>query len=195
MLKISSFEIFNMDKYFSQLDSIFSVLKTNNTNNLLLDLRDNPGGHPIFAAQLLSYLTDADFVYFKRNEEITEFEPLYNTMQPNALNFNRNIFVFVNGGSLSTTGHLISLLRYNTDAVFIGEEPGSTFSCNDFSIQLSLPNTGIELNIPRTTFETAVDLSSDARQFSVDYKVNNTIAETINNEDACLEFTKSIIKD
>ena len=79
LLKVSSFAIPEMDHYFNQLDSIFSDLKTNNIQNLIIDLRDNSGGHPIFAAQLFSYLTDREFIYFKRNEDVKDFEPLYNT--------------------------------------------------------------------------------------------------------------------
>lgn len=127
MIQVPTFGIKNMDRYFYRLDSIFKDLQTRKAKNLILDLRDNQGGHPIFAAQLFSYLTDTDFVYFKRNDEIEEFEPLYGVMNPSKLNYNGNIYVLVNGGCLSTTGHLISLLKFKTDAVFIGEEPGSTY--------------------------------------------------------------------
>jgi hypothetical protein len=114
-------------------------------------------------------------------------------MQPNELNFRGNIYVFVNGGCLSTTGHLISLLKFNTNAIFIGEEPGSTFRCNDFSMQLSLPNTGIELNVPRVTFETSVTGFTLCDPFPIDYEVNDSIIKIINKEDGYLEIARSII--
>jgi hypothetical protein len=193
VLKVPTFAIQNMDYYFYQLDSIFKDIRKNHIRNLILDLRDNDGGHPIFAAQLLSYLTNKDFVYFKRNDDVKDFEPLYNTMHPNELNFGGNIYVLVNGGCLSTTGHLISLLKFNTNAIFIGEEPGSTFICNDFSIQLTLPNTGIQVNIPRTTFETAVTGFAINEPFPIDFKVNNTIDSIINGEDAIFEVAKKKI--
>lgn len=193
VLKISTFAMPDMDHYFKQLDSIFNDLKTTNTQHLILDLRDNPGGHPIFAAQLLSYLTEKDFKYFKHNMEVKEFEPLYNVMQPNKDNFKGTIYVLVNGGCLSTTGHLISLLKFNTNAVFIGEEPGSTFRCNDFSMQVTMPNTGIELNVPRVTFETSVTGFTLCRPFPIDYKVNNSLMKIINQEDEYVEMASSII--
>lgn len=190
ILKVSTFGIRNMDRYFNDLDSIFNDLKIKNTQNLILDLRGNKGGHPIFAAQLFSYLTNKDFIYFKRNEEVEEFKPLYHMMNPNKLNYDGNIYVLVNGGCLSTTGHLISLIKYNTDANFIGEEPGSTFICNDFSIQLTLPHTGIELNVPRTTFETAVSGFDLNEPFAVDLKVHVTIDDIIKGKDVILEKAK-----
>lgn len=190
-LKVPSFAISNMDHYLQKLDSIFGDLRKTNTQDIILDLRNNSGGHPIFAAQLFSYLTNKDFAYFKRNEVVKEFEPLYNTMHHNKLSFNGNLYIFINGGCLSTTGHLISLLKYNTDAIFIGEEPGSTFRCNDYSLQLSLPNTGIKLNVPRTTFETSVSGFSLCDPFSIDFRVKNTVTELINGEDAYMELFKN----
>ncbi len=192
ILKVPSFGIQNMEQYFQKLDSIFNDLKTTKTQALIIDLRGNSGGHPIFAAQLLSYCTNKDFTYFKRNEDVKDFEPLYNKMQPNKLNFNGDIYVFVDGGCLSTTGHLISLLKNNTNAIFIGEEPGSTYRCNDFSIQLTLPKTGIELNVPRTTFETSVNGFSQCMPFPLDYEVSYSVSNVIAKEDVYMEVFREI---
>lgn len=188
LLKISTFAIPEMDHYFNQLDSIFSDLKTKNIHNLIIDLRDNAGGHPIFAAQLFSYLTDREFIYFKRNEDITEFEPLYGLMQPNELNFKGKVYALVNGGCLSTTGHLISLLKFHTKTKFIGEEPGSTFICNDFSRQMSLPRSGILVNIPRTIFETSVSGFTRCEPFSIDFRVNKNVMDLIHLRDPYIEL-------
>ncbi len=188
VLKISSFAIPDMDHYFYQLDSIFSDLKTKNTQNLIIDLRDNAGGHPIFAAQLFSYLTDKDFIYFKRNDDVKEFEPLYGIMQPNKLNFKGNVYALVNGGCLSTTGHLISLLKYHTKTKFIGEEPGSNFICNDFSMQMSLPKTGILVNVPRTIFETSVSGFKICNPFPIDFRVNKNAMDIIQHKDPYVEL-------
>ncbi|MEN8187796.1 MAG: S41 family peptidase [Bacteroidota bacterium] len=190
-LKIRSFAFPDIKEYIQQMDQTFEFLKSKNIQNLVLDLRDNKGGHPIFAAQLFSYLTDKDFIYFKRNKDVKDFEPLYNTMQPNKLNFHGKVYVFINGGCLSTTGHLISLIQYHTDAVFIGEDPGSSFYCNDHSIRVTLPNTGIEVNIPRTTFETATSGFSKEEPFSLDYKVNNSLKDVLNGVDI---FNESLYK-
>ncbi len=192
VLKVESFGIMNMEDYFSFLDSTFIHLNSAGIPTLVLDLRDNRGGHPIFAAQLFSYLTDGDFTYFKRNPEIDDFEPLYNPMQPNKNHFKGSIIVLVNGGCLSTTGHLISLLKYHTEALFIGEEPGSTFLCNDFSIQYHLPNSGMEVNIPRTTFVTAVSGFEEGNPFSVDYQVEQTLKDKMEGVDSYMYVVDTI---
>jgi hypothetical protein len=184
VLTIASFGIMNLEEYFAFLDSVFKQLGESGVQSLLLDLRGNTGGHPIFAAQLFSYLTDKDFTYFKRNPEVEDFEPLYNPMQPNRHHFNGDIYVLVNGACQSTTGHLISLLKYHTSAIFIGEEPGSTFTCNDFSFQFQLPYTGIEVNVPRTTFVTDVAGFSEKEPFPLDYRVDVSVKDLLSGKDS-----------
>lgn len=192
-IRLPSFMIRDMDRYLFLLDSIFGEIKRSGTEKLVLDLRDNEGGHPIFAAQLLSCLTAKEFTYFKRNYEISEFEPLYNPMQVDPDHFTGELYVFVNGGCLSTTGHLISLLGYYTDAIFIGEEPGSTYTCNDFSYQATLPNTGIEVNIPRTTFETAIPENEREIPFRIDYEVSESNRDRINGIDSYYNLLFTLI--
>jgi len=195
VLEIASFGIRDMDAYFTLLDTTFQWLGKENIPNLVVDLRDNSGGHPIFAAQLLSYLTDHEFTYFQRNPDVADFEPLYNSMQPNQYHYNGNLFVLVNGACLSTTGHLISLLKYHTGAKFIGEEPGSSFLCNDFSTQIKLPNTGIEVNIPRTTFITAISGVDALVPFPVDFEVDVSVNDLLNKKDSYLLYMQALLAE
>jgi len=195
MLKLSSFGIRDMDKYFAFLDSVFLHLKHTAEQELILDLRDNPGGHPIFAAQLLSYLTESEFTYFRRNPDIKEFEPLYLPMKPNPNHYDGRLYVLVNGNCLSTTGHLISLLSYHTEAIFIGEDPGSTYLCNDFSTPVKLTNTGIEANIPRTTFVTAVEGFHEGDAFPLDYEFHVSVQHILAATDPVCSFACKLIAE
>jgi hypothetical protein len=194
LLKIKSFGLTDITEFIQQMDTVFQSLNNKNIQNLIIDLRDNSGGHPIFGAQLFSYLTENEFNYFKRNTDVPEFEPLYNTMQPSKYHFKGKIYVFTNGGCLSTTGHLISLIQYHTNALFIGEEPGSSFYCNDQSIQVVLPNTGIEVNIPRTTFETATTGYKKEVPFKMNYKVNDSLSNLLNGKDSYMKFLFEMIE-
>ena len=194
ILKIASFQIMNMEGYLSLLDSLFQKLRNENIEHLVVDLRDNQGGHPIFAAQLLSYLTSGEFTYFQRLEGIEEFEPLYGPMNANDHAFEGEILVLVNGACLSTTGHLISLLDYYTESVFVGEQPGSTYRCSDYSIQFRLPNTGIEVNIPRVVFETAVPDSLKKEIFIPDFLVEADPVLIANNVDPFMERVSRLLQ-
>jgi len=194
ILEIPSFAMQDVNKYLHLMDSIFELINTSGIRNLVLDLRGNDGGHPIFAAILYAHLSSEEFTYFQENEQVPEFKPLYNPMEPEEHNFTGKCFTIVDGGCLSTTGHLISLLRYNNRAVFIGEEPGSWFYCNDNSKQYSLPNTRIEINIPQTTFMTAVKGYEMGSPFIVDYPLYVSLEDLKCKSDPWIEYTLSLIR-
>lgn len=44
--------------------------------------------------------------------------------------FNGRLFVLVNGGCFSTTSELITFLKENTNAIFIGQESGGGYNGN-----------------------------------------------------------------
>lgn len=193
LLEITSFGIQDINWYLSFMDSIFNQINRQKIPNLILDLRGNSGGHPIFAAILYSYLSNQDFVYFKENPEIVEFEPLYKPMQASNNYFSGTCYVLVDGGCLSTTGHLISLLKYHRRAIFIGEEPGSWFYCNDNSKKIKLPNTGIELAIPQSTFETAIEGYKKGDPFIVDHPVRISINHLTSERDVYIYVVKKLL--
>ena len=193
ILTIRSFAIRDISRFIEVMDSVFLEIKKLGITNLILDVRGNQGGHPIFAAILFSYLVQHDFTYFSNETRIPEFEPLYNPMSPNENSFSGNCYVLVDGGCLSTTGHLISLLRYHKRAVFLGEEPGSWFYCNDNSKRISLPNTLMDVNIPQTTFQTHVTGYNIGDPFEVDYPIPTSVNDLIENKDTYTEYTMSLI--
>ena len=84
--------------------------------------------------------------------------------------------------------------KYFTGALFIGEEPGSSFLCNDMSIQLTLPNTGMEVNIPRTTFMTAVSGLSEEEPFPLDYEVDISVQDFLSGTDTYKTFVYELLK-
>ena len=186
LLHIPTFAPKDMDNYFSFLDSTFTVIKEGQIGNLVIDLRDNAGGHPIFAAQLLSYLVSEDFTYFNDENIMQELLPLYQKMSPSPKRFSGQIYVITNGGCLSTTGHFISLLKYHTTAVFVGDTPGSHFYCNDFSQQESLPESGILVNIPKVPFKTRVEGMTRNSVFLIDHPIMLTIPTIMMDQDPAM---------
>ncbi len=194
VLEIPSFACPDVNEYLNQMDSIFQAIHKAGIRNLVLDLRGNHGGHPIFAAILYAHLSSKEFTYFKENDQVSEFEPLYEPMEAATPNFTGKCYAIVDGGSLSTTGHLISLLRYNKRAVFIGEEPGSWFYCNDNSKQYTLPNSRIEVNIPQTTFKTAVNGYKMGDLFRVDYPLDLSAEDLEKKSDPWMEYTLNLIR-
>jgi len=188
LLKIPHFQASDFNQYKNFLQETFALLHTDNIQNLIIDLRGNRGGHPFFAAELLSYLAKDELVYFELPEEPGEMVPLYEPIQPKQESFHGEIYILVNGGCLSTTGHFLSLVRYHQLAILIGEEPGGTFYCNDGSMQVDLPATQIVLNLPQITFQTAVEDISRGDPLLPDYEVSPTLEDILNNRDSILEY-------
>ena len=65
VITIRSFVMRENDNYYEFLKSSFNQIDSLNIQNLIVDVRGNDGGHPDHSIDLLRYLMDKDFVYFK----------------------------------------------------------------------------------------------------------------------------------
>lgn len=181
--------------YATFLDGVFRTLKQQSIKNLIIDVRGNSGGLPFFAAELLSYIAKDEFTYFRLPIQRAQDDPLFKPWKPNPYSFNGDIYVLMNGGCISTAGHFLSLVKYHQLATLIGEEAGGSFLCNDNSIQLRLPNTGIRLNIPRTVFQTAVSGFRNGDPIIPDHIVQPTIDDLIYGMDVEKLYAMNMIKN
>lgn len=195
ILTVSGFWAPNPDDYIAFLENAFAEIKSKNIQHLIIDVRGNKGGHPFFGAELLSYLAKSDFIYFEQPEERPEIAPLYHPWPVKENAFQGDIYVLMDGGCLSTTGHFLSLVRYHKLGTLIGEESGGSFYCNDGSIQLTLPETGIRLNLPRVTFQTAVSGLKKGDPLLPDHSVQPTLDDLLNERDAVMEYMKKLIEN
>ncbi|NIR47352.1 hypothetical protein GWO43_02605 [candidate division KSB1 bacterium] len=194
VLTVSAFMARDWQRFLQLFESSFNTLKTQKTQNLILDVRGAMGGHPFIASELFSYLVHSDYVYFAKPEERGELAPLYELQEPKPNRFEGNLYVLMNGGCLSTTGHFLSLVKYHELGTLVGEAAGGSFYCNDNSIQLTLPNTGMRVNIPQTTFETAVRGFKKGAPLLPDYEVKPTLQDILNQFDAEMAFVQNLIK-
>ena len=194
VLTVKSFGAPDPERYNAFLRESFARMRTEGIRHLIIDVRGNKGGHPFFAAELLSYLARSDFVYFKRPLEQGELTSLYQPIQPKEHAFSGDIYILINGGCLSSTGHFLSLVRFHKMAILIGEEPGGSFYCNDGSKQRVLPNTKIELNLPQLTFQTAVTGFEKGDPLLPDHDVKPSLEDFLSGRDAVMEYTMRLIE-
>ena len=195
MLTVKGFWAPSIERYLTFLQETFGALATENIQNLIIDVRGNKGGHPFFSAELFSFLAKDVFTYFAEAPESDEFSPLLQPMAHKEQNFNGRVFLLIDGGCLSSTGHFLSLVKYHNIATLIGEESGGSFYCNDGSIQLHLPNTKIELNLPQVAFETAVSGFQKGDPLLPDYSVQPKIKDILAGRDAVLDLAVQLIKE
>jgi len=194
LLTISTFNYYNDIKGFKNyIDSAFNEINKAKSENLILDLRGNSGGDPHCSIHLFSYLIPKAIPYFA--EKIGGYESYASPTPAFENRFRGELFILIDGGSFSTTGHLTSLLKYHKIGTFIGQETGGTFTCNDNSREYTLKNTGFSGSVARATFYTAVKGMSWAEGVQPDYEVLPNADDIRNEKDAALEVAFRLIRE
>jgi hypothetical protein len=184
----------NVETFTSFIDSCFKRINNESIGSLILDIRDNTGGDPISSSYLLSYLEKEAVPYFKNNEGIKQYGQLVKPI-PMAENnsFKGNLFILINGGCFSSTGHLCSILKYYNLWTFIGEETGGTYECNDAHYAYHTKETRLDVNVAQMTFATAVKGLPREHGILPDYSVKLKIDDIVEGKDAVKEFTYDLI--
>ncbi|WP_062053329.1 S41 family peptidase [Aquimarina longa] len=181
----------DLTKYRQLLEESFKEIKKKGIKNLIVDLRGNGGGQGFNGAHLLRYLSSETFTYSIRNKYSNEEQ--FNPMNPFENSFNGKIYILQDAGCGSTTGHFLSLVKYNKIAILIGEESGGTFSCNDYSMNLDLKNTGVSTRIARSTFATTAKNLPKDRGIIPDHYVVRNIQDFLKDHDTVMKYTFDLI--
>ena len=179
--------------YRNLITESFKKIKKDEISNLIVDLRGNGGGQSFNGAYLLRYLVSEQFTYFVKGTPTGEES--MNPMNPFENAFTGNIYILQDAGCGSTTGHFLSLIKYNKLAILIGEESGGTYLCNDGSRTLELKNTRISCRIARVTFTTTAKNLPRERGVIPDKIVVQNINDYVNNKDTVLNYTLNLIKN
>jgi hypothetical protein len=174
------------DEFFGFIDSAFAEIAAKKIKNLVLDLRLNNGGDPFCAAHLFSHIAYESVPYF--SNRYGKYSRLADPIPLAENRFRGNLYILIDGGCASTTGHLCGLLKYHKFGTFIGEETGATFTCNDAHRSFLLDHTHFQVGIATATFATAVkDLPKD-RGIQPDFSVPQTSEDLAAGRDTALEF-------
>ncbi len=192
LLAITSFSASSLTEFESYMRESFQEFIDDGIENMIIDLRGNGGGDPYQSADLISYLIDSPFTYF---EQGNSYPDLFQPVQPHELNFNGNVYFLINGAGFSTTGHFCSLAKYHKLGVFIGEETGGSFYCNDNSTNRALSISGLTLRIARTLYATAVPDNEfqSGRGIMPDHEVKVSLTDRISGIDRQMLYVLELI--
>ena len=157
ILTLRSFNYYRNDfsKFSEFVDSSMLRLRESNLNNLIIDIRGNGGGNPYCANHILKHISSSPYQYFHHDN--MGYEDLKKEVVPFDESFKGKIYMIIDGGCGSTSGHLASLVKYNQPATLIGQTTGATYKCHDNSSNITLNKTGLNLHIARNTFRTTVE--------------------------------------
>jgi hypothetical protein len=193
LFKLRFFDFYDdLDQLADPVDSFFATLAARHVGSLILDLRGNDGGDPYSAAYLLGYLLREPFRYFSPRSTFLHGD--LKSLQPVHENrFRGDLYVLVDGGCCSTTGHFCSLLRSHGIGTFIGTYTGGSFACNGGYKEPTLRHTRIQLLLPNAVFIAAAEGLPSSYRIDPDHFVEAPIADLIGGTDPVLDVTESLI--
>jgi len=177
----------------SFVDSCFQHINENHIQHLIIDLRNNGGGDPFCGSYLLEHIADQPYTYFHKS--VKWYRKLKKPIQPHPNRFKNKPYILVNGSCFSTTGHFCSLVKENNLGIFIGDETGATYTCNDFSKFYTLDNTNIFLRVATREVKTTVTTLSNKHGIIPDHQVVPTIDHYLNQTDTVLNYTLKLIEN
>ncbi len=181
-----------MPVFKSFVDSCFQHINESQIENLIIDLRNNGGGDPFCGSYLLQHIADKPFTYFDKS--VKWYRKLKKPIQPNQNRFRNKPYILINGNCFSTTGHFCALVKENNLGIFIGDETGGTYTCNDFSKSYKLDNTGLILRVPTRIVKTTANTLTNKHGIIPDHQVVPTIDHYLNNTDTVLNYTLKLIE-
>lgn len=176
------------NKFAAFLNDFFAELAEKGIHKLVIDVRGNYGGGPEMARTLLSHLTEKELPYFDG-----ELPSIYNLMgyqkpiQPAKSVYTGAVTVLTDGGCFSTTGHLLSLLKYHKMATLVGEESGGTFVCSDSSKDVVLKHTGIRLHYSTAVYRVAAEGLPKDEGVKPDIPVEYTLQDILLGQDPVMQ--------
>ena len=176
----------------SFIDSCFYQIKENKIQNLIIDLRNNGGGDPFCGSYLLQYIANKPYTYF--HKDVPWYSDLKKTIQPNPNGFKKKPYILINGFCFSTTGHFCSIVKENNFGIFVGDETGGTYTCNDNSKNFTLKNTKLILRVARGTYYTSASSLTNKHGIIPDHYVIPDIDNILNNTDTVLNYTLKLIE-
>jgi hypothetical protein len=215
---IGFFSCLDLENYENFYKSTFSELKEKGIKHLIIDIRDNGGGHTLITAWLEQYIfhqphRETDSLIVKVSNELiatgkvkdklghiedVEAGKTYTIMsglrQLKELpsRYNGKTYLLTNNGTFSAAQGFASAYKCYGQGLIIGEETGgATINFGDVHI-FELPNSGLKI---MTSWEQAFSSCGidDQRGVIPDFIVENSIEDYINQTDRVLEFTLNLI--
>lgn len=196
ILTIKSFDYYEDDfsQFKSFIDNSFTAINHLGLEHLVIDLRGNQGGDSKCGAYLIEHIADQPFCYWPIDNAANWEKELHQAIQPNPNRFKGKPYILIDGGCLSTSGHVGSIIKANAFGIFVGEEMGSTYICNDNSLFDTLNYTSLQFRIPQTTYSTCITDFPRNKGIMPDIEILPSINDIIYKLDPVMEYVMKQIK-
>ena len=214
----------NTPKFKEFLNETFEIIADNKTSNLIIDIRNNPGGRSPPVQWTLEYLTDKPFrtaekvetkvsqqllhatgrtlEEFRRKlgDESTEVGCVIiqnihlRTPKDRPYRFGGHIFVLIGRQTASASVEFASAIKCFNIGILVGEETGDTTVSFGNTFSFKLNNSRLRFGVPSKLIFQACG-KPDGRGVIPDYEVNQTPEDTAKGIDTVLQSTLNLIKN
>ena len=174
------------------VEESFSLLRESGIQKLIVDVRENGGGDPYAASILLSHLAREPIRYFGN---VPGHEDLKQAIPPAKDAFSGDVYLLVDGFCGSTCGHFVSLVKYHGLAELVGTGTGTTYFCSGSPKKFTLRNTGINIAVGQSAFETYVSGMEKGKSIEPDFPFEQTLQDILEGKDALLEYALQLPDD
>ncbi|HWA35878.1 MAG TPA: S41 family peptidase [Cyclobacteriaceae bacterium] len=203
----------NGQKWEDFLNDVFVQLEKNKITDLIIDMRNNHGGHDVLGMLMMSHLHDAAFNYYKKRSsllkprgKVIKAGNIYEIegrgewtgeVRPIKPLFQGKVYVLMNGYCASAAGEFIGQLKNANRATFIGEEAGGNpvIFMGGQTVRVDLPNTHMTGFLPFVLVEMDVRMKNTGHGVLPDHEVVPTIAEILAEKDVMMEFALKLIEE
>ena len=216
LIKFNSFT--NLQNFKEFLSKTFAMLKEQNISNLIIDIRDNPGGDSVLGDELIGYLTDKPFVQFEKIEEkiskqacekkkwLKEQYPSIkigeikssniDLIKPreNLLRFHGKTFLLIGPKTASSGVSFAAAIKYFGIGILVGQETLDTPVNYGECMMQKLPNSELDFSVACKRFVCAGG-KEDGRGVLPNYEVHQKPEDTAKGVDTVLQFTLNLIKN
>lgn len=194
IITIKSFYFYDDElPYFKNfVDSCFEQMNTQKIENLIIDVRDNGGGDPHCASYLINHISEKPINYYSESYSWFTSQPRPDSVKFS--NFSNPPYILINGGDASTTGHFCALVDYHNLGVFVGEQSGSTYTCNGSTEKFRLKHTELILIMAQETYQ--VDVENMEKEIGIipQYSVSPNKEEFLLKKDVIMDFVLDKIR-
>ena len=213
----------NTTEFNEFLNGTFKIIADDKTSNLIIDLRNNPGGYSPPVQWILEYLTDKPFRTSEKMETKVSQQVLQATGRTleefrrmlgdesiefghviiqnihlrkpvdRRYRFGGNIFVVIGRQTASASVEFASAIKCFNIGILVGEETGDTTVSFGNVFSFKLNNSRLRFGVPSKLIFQACG-KSDGRGVIPDHEVSQSSEDTVKGIDTILQFTLSLIK-
>jgi len=216
LIQFDSFS--DLEKFKMFVKNTFGQIQKQNVPNLIIDLRDNPGGDSRLGDELLKHLTNKSVRQFEKYQvrlsyELLKKEPGLKNMYPKAAigsivtveapflppvyvpsRFKGKTFVLIDAATASSAESFAATVKHFRIGTLIGRETEDTLVSYGECVMQKLPNSDLDFSVACKRFVDAGG-KEDGHGVIPDYEVRQKPEDTVKGVDTALQFTLNLIKD